>query len=151
MGQLQSHICQTASSLWGNICAFPHILGNPSSYMTSTASFWISLCMRKIWFSFLSLYSSLFTSLFPSPKAGPSPVCKVPVHHLLPPPLSPLLAILVDRQWFEEIAPPHPLPSPFPSLPFSPPFDIARYRRQWKSPTGKLIYCIGYYFCWLKS
>ncbi len=31
MEQLQSHIWQTASS---DICAFPHILGSPSSYMT---------------------------------------------------------------------------------------------------------------------
>ncbi len=34
MEQLQSHIWVTASSYWGNICAFPHILGSPSSYMT---------------------------------------------------------------------------------------------------------------------
>jgi hypothetical protein len=34
MEQLQSHI-YTASSFMGlNICAFPHTLGNPSSYMT---------------------------------------------------------------------------------------------------------------------
>ncbi len=34
--QLQSHIWLTASSycIWGNKCAFPHILGSPSSYMT---------------------------------------------------------------------------------------------------------------------
>jgi hypothetical protein len=32
--QLQSHTWLTASSLWGNISAFPHILGSPSSYMT---------------------------------------------------------------------------------------------------------------------
>ncbi len=31
--QLQSHTWLTACS-WLNICAFPHILGNPSSYMT---------------------------------------------------------------------------------------------------------------------
>jgi hypothetical protein len=34
MEQLQSHIWLTASSYWSNICAFPRILGNPSSYMT---------------------------------------------------------------------------------------------------------------------
>ncbi len=36
MEQLQSHIWLTASSytVWWNICAFPHILGSPSSYMT---------------------------------------------------------------------------------------------------------------------
>ncbi len=32
--QLQSFIWQTDSSYMGNICAFPHILGSPSSYMT---------------------------------------------------------------------------------------------------------------------
>ncbi len=36
MEQLQSHIWLTASSytVWGNICAFPHISESPSSYMT---------------------------------------------------------------------------------------------------------------------
>ncbi len=36
MEQLQSHIWLTASSysIWGNICAFPHILGSPFLYMT---------------------------------------------------------------------------------------------------------------------
>jgi hypothetical protein len=35
MEQLQSHICMTNGlHIWGNICAFPHILGSPSSYMT---------------------------------------------------------------------------------------------------------------------
>ncbi len=34
MEQLQSHIWLTAPHKWGNICAFPHILGSPSSYMT---------------------------------------------------------------------------------------------------------------------
>ncbi len=36
MEQLQSHIWLTASSytVWWNICAFPQILGSPSSYMT---------------------------------------------------------------------------------------------------------------------
>ncbi len=36
MEQLQSHIRLTAYSycIWLNICAFPHILGSPSSYMT---------------------------------------------------------------------------------------------------------------------
>ncbi len=33
MEQLQSHVWLTASS-WGNICAFPLILGSSSSYMT---------------------------------------------------------------------------------------------------------------------
>jgi hypothetical protein len=32
MEQLQSHICLT--SYMGNICAFPHIVGSPSSYLT---------------------------------------------------------------------------------------------------------------------
>jgi hypothetical protein len=32
--QLQSHILLMASSYMGNIYAFPHILGSPSSYMT---------------------------------------------------------------------------------------------------------------------
>ncbi len=31
MKQLQSHIWLTASSYMGNICAFPHILGSPTS------------------------------------------------------------------------------------------------------------------------
>ncbi len=36
MEQLQSHTWLTASSytVWLNICAFPHILGSPFSYMT---------------------------------------------------------------------------------------------------------------------
>ncbi len=34
MEQLQSHIWLTAPHMWGNICAFPHILGSPSSNMT---------------------------------------------------------------------------------------------------------------------
>ncbi len=34
MEQLQSHIWLTAPHIWGNICAFPHILGSPSSYRT---------------------------------------------------------------------------------------------------------------------
>ncbi len=34
MEQLQRHIWLTAPHIWGNICAFPHILGSPSSYMT---------------------------------------------------------------------------------------------------------------------
>ncbi len=34
MEQLQSHIWLTASSVWLSICAFPHILGSPSSYIT---------------------------------------------------------------------------------------------------------------------
>ncbi len=36
MDWLQSHIWLSASSytVWLNICAFPHILGSPSSYMT---------------------------------------------------------------------------------------------------------------------
>ncbi len=34
MKQLQSHIWLTPPHIWGNICAFPHILGSPSSYMT---------------------------------------------------------------------------------------------------------------------
>ncbi len=34
MEQLQSHIWLAASSIWGNICEFPHILGSPSSYIT---------------------------------------------------------------------------------------------------------------------
>ncbi len=32
--QLQSHVWLTASSYMPNICAFPHILGSPSSWMT---------------------------------------------------------------------------------------------------------------------
>ncbi len=34
MEQLQSQIWLTAPHIWGNICAFPHILGSPSRYMT---------------------------------------------------------------------------------------------------------------------
>ncbi len=34
MDQLQSHIWLTASSYMGKFCAFPHILGSPSSYLT---------------------------------------------------------------------------------------------------------------------
>jgi hypothetical protein len=34
MEQLQSHIKLTAFSYMGNTCAFPYILGSPSSYMT---------------------------------------------------------------------------------------------------------------------
>jgi hypothetical protein len=35
MGQLQSRIrTPHISHIWLNICAFPHILGSPSSYMT---------------------------------------------------------------------------------------------------------------------
>ncbi len=35
MEYLQSHIRLTRPPhIWGNICAFPHILGSPSSYMT---------------------------------------------------------------------------------------------------------------------
>ncbi len=38
--------------IWLNICAFPHILGSPSSiliYDFATAPFWMSLCVRKFW------------------------------------------------------------------------------------------------------
>jgi hypothetical protein len=34
MEQLQSHIWQRPPHIWGSICAFPYILGSPSSYMT---------------------------------------------------------------------------------------------------------------------
>jgi hypothetical protein len=40
-----------------NICAFPHILGSLSSYMTLHPIPLISLYMRKIMFSFLSVWS----------------------------------------------------------------------------------------------
>ncbi len=47
-----------------NICAFPHILGSPSSYMTLQPSpIWISWCMRKI--SFLFYQCDRFT--YPMP------------------------------------------------------------------------------------
>ncbi len=52
-----------------NICAFPHILGIPSSYMTLHPDpIWISLYMRKILFSFLSVYTGSlpFQRGFPS-------------------------------------------------------------------------------------
>jgi hypothetical protein len=44
MEQLQSHICITNGLLilWGNICAFPHILGSPTllcNCSTSTLNF----------------------------------------------------------------------------------------------------------------
>jgi hypothetical protein len=57
MEQLQSHVWLTASSphIWGNICAFPHILESPSSYDFAAAPLWISIYMRKIRFSFLSV------------------------------------------------------------------------------------------------
>ena len=43
--------------IWGKICAFPHLLGSPSSYMTfSPDPIWISLHMRAILFSFLSVH-----------------------------------------------------------------------------------------------
>ncbi len=51
MEQLQSH-----SHIWSNICAFPQILGSPSSYMTLQlllSEFYLYL--KKIWFSFLSV------------------------------------------------------------------------------------------------
>jgi hypothetical protein len=38
------------------ICAFPRILGSPSSYMTLQLLHWISLYIMKIWFSFLSVF-----------------------------------------------------------------------------------------------
>ncbi len=34
MEQLQSHLWLTPPHIWGNICAFPHILGSPYSYVT---------------------------------------------------------------------------------------------------------------------
>ena len=36
MEQLQSHTVYDyrLSHIWGNICAFPHILGSPSLFMT---------------------------------------------------------------------------------------------------------------------
>ncbi len=55
MEQLQIHIWLTASSytVWWNVCAFPHILGSPSSYMTlQLLHHELPFYMRKIWFSF---------------------------------------------------------------------------------------------------
>ncbi len=55
--QKEAHIWLTASS-WLNICAFPHILGSPSSYMTLQplpSEFPYIQCMRKILFSFLTV------------------------------------------------------------------------------------------------
>ncbi len=41
------------SHIWGKTCAFPHILGSPSSYMTlHPIPLWISLYMRTILFLF---------------------------------------------------------------------------------------------------
>ncbi len=54
MEQLQSHIWLTASSYMGNICAFPHILGSPSSCMTST-HIWGNLT-----FYFISVLYSIY-------------------------------------------------------------------------------------------
>ncbi len=49
-----------------NICAFPHILGSPSSYMTLQLlrSEFPYICMRKILFYFLSVYPIFWSSLF---------------------------------------------------------------------------------------
>ena len=58
MEQLQSHVWLLLTSngpphIWGNICAFRHILGSPSSYMTlQLLQLWISLYMEKILFLF---------------------------------------------------------------------------------------------------
>jgi hypothetical protein len=57
MEQLQSHICR-------NICAFPHILGSPSSYMTLQllhSDFPYKL--GKFDFLFLSVYFPLFSTM----------------------------------------------------------------------------------------
>ncbi len=53
--QLQSCIWLTASSYMGNIYAFPHILGSPSSYLTFQLLYSEFLYMRKILFLFISV------------------------------------------------------------------------------------------------
>ncbi len=58
MEQLQCHIWIRPPHILGNIFAFPHILGSPSSYDFATAPLWISLYMRKICFPFFWVQAS---------------------------------------------------------------------------------------------
>jgi hypothetical protein len=61
MEQLQSHIWLTASSYMGNYLRISSYIRKPFLiYDFSTALLWISLYMRKFWFSFLSVYSTYF-------------------------------------------------------------------------------------------
>ncbi len=58
MEQLQSHIWLTASSYIVKYLRISSYIRKPFLiYDFATAPFWISLYMRKIWFSFLSVYS----------------------------------------------------------------------------------------------
>jgi hypothetical protein len=58
--QLQSHIWLTASSYIGKYLPISsYIRKHFLIYDFATAPLWISLYMRKIWFSFLSVYISL--------------------------------------------------------------------------------------------
>ncbi len=57
MEQLQSHIWLTASSYMGIYLRISSYIRKPFFiYDFATAPLWISLYMRKIWFSFLSVY-----------------------------------------------------------------------------------------------
>jgi hypothetical protein len=58
MEQLQSHNGQRPPYIWWNICAFPHILESLPLYIYDYAHnpIWISFYMRKILFSFISVY-----------------------------------------------------------------------------------------------
>ena len=61
MEHLQSHIWLTASSYMGTYLRISSYIRNPSLiYDFATAPFWISLNIRKIWFSFLSVCTVLW-------------------------------------------------------------------------------------------
>ncbi len=65
--QLQSQYVEGLPNIWGNAQMYPHIcMRRPLViYSFATAPFWISLnTMRKIWFSFLSVYSGVPWCLF---------------------------------------------------------------------------------------
>ncbi len=60
MEQLQSHRCLTASSNIRKYLSISSYIRNPFLiYDFATTPLWISLYMRKIWFTFLSVYSHL--------------------------------------------------------------------------------------------
>ncbi len=61
---LQSHIWLTASSYMEKYLRISSYIRKPFLiYDFATASLWISLYMRKIWFSFLSVYTVQYTGI----------------------------------------------------------------------------------------
>ena len=62
MEQLQSHIRLTASSFMEKYLRISSYIRKPFLIFDfATAPLWISLYMRKIWFSFFSVYTSVLT------------------------------------------------------------------------------------------